>query len=86
MEVTVVKLRLEGVKLTPEQLKEAPRVHGFMAIKYWRLKDGRVDMMIKELILLPHEGAHCNPTLTLTLIEPAKKRRSELLVCNDHPH
>ena len=65
MEVTVVKLRSMGTKLSPEQLEAAPRVHGFMAIKYWRLKDGQVDMMIKELILQPHEGANCNPTLTL---------------------
>ncbi len=65
MEVTIVKLRQDGEKLSREQLEAAPRVHGFMAISYWRLKDGRVDMMIKELILLPHEGANCNPILKL---------------------
>ncbi len=65
MEVTVVKLRHDGEKLSREQLDAAPRVQGFIAIKYWRLQNGRVDTMIKELILQPHEGANCNPTLTL---------------------
>jgi len=66
MEVVVVKLRRYGEKIPKDEISGAPRVRGFMAIKYWRLKDGRVDTMIKELILLPHEGANCGPTLKLT--------------------
>lgn len=66
MEVTVVKLRRYGEKIPKEELGAQPRVHGFMSINYWRLKDGRVDTMIKELILLPSEGATCSPTMRLT--------------------
>jgi len=65
MEVVVVKLRRHGEKIPRDELDAQPRVRGFMAIHYWRLKDGRVDMTIKELILLPHEGANCNPILLL---------------------
>ncbi len=66
MEVTVVKLRRSGEKIAHEALGAEPRVHGFMAINYWRLNDGRVDVMVKELVLMPHEDANCRPILLLT--------------------
>jgi len=65
MEVTVVKLRRDGIKIPKAQLDTELRIHGFMSIKYWRLADGRVDMMVKELVVLPSEDATCSPMLTL---------------------
>ncbi len=41
MEVTVVRLRRAGVKLSPAQVEAETRHHGFMAITYWHLKNGR---------------------------------------------
>jgi hypothetical protein len=66
MEVTVVKLRRHGIKIAKEALDAEPHVHGFLAIKYWHLKNGREDRKVKELILQSAEGAHCSPILTLT--------------------
>ena len=66
MEVTVVTMRRAGIKLSKDELKAAARVHGFMSIKYWHLKNGREDRKVKELILLPAENAACRPILTLT--------------------
>ncbi len=66
MEVTVVRLRRAGVKLSPAQVEAETRHHGFMAITYWHLKNGREDRRVKELILKAAEGASARPTLTLT--------------------
>jgi hypothetical protein len=66
MEVTVVKLRHEGKKLSPAQLEAAPRMHGFMCIDYWHLKNGQEDRRVKELLLKAAEDATARPMLTLT--------------------
>jgi len=66
MEVTVTKLRLNGKKLSQEELATAERFHGFVEISYWTLADGKgPPRQIKELILKPSPTATCRPTLTL---------------------
>jgi hypothetical protein len=67
MEVTVTKLRRDGVKLSPQELAEAERVHGFLEIYYWVLENGKgPPQRIKELVLKSHPDATSRPLLTLT--------------------
>ena len=51
MEVSVVRLRHLGKKLSAEQVKAAQQHHGFMSISYWHLKIGTEDRRVKELAL-----------------------------------
>ena len=67
MEVTVTKLRRNGVKLTPAELANAERVHGHLEMKYWVLEDGKgPPRRIKELVLKSRPEATSQPLLILT--------------------
>ena len=72
MEVTVVKLRQLGKKLSPEQLEAAPREHGFMRIDYWHLRNGTEDRLVKELKL--HSADTESSRVLLTLTEPVQTK------------
>ena len=51
MEVTVVKLRHLGKKLSADEVKSAQQHHGFMSINYRHLKNSTEDRRVKELTL-----------------------------------
>lgn len=63
MEVMIVKLRHMGKKLSPEEVKAAPRTRGFIAIKYWILKNAQEDRRVKELVL-HSDRADASPIIT----------------------
>ena len=80
MEVTVIQLRHQGQKLSREQPQQATRVHGYIALNYWILNNGREPpRRIKELILKPAEDAHCSPLLTLTDPVQTKLKRLDMI-------
>lgn len=80
MEVTVVKMRRNGEKLSPEELERAARVHGFMEIKYWILNNGKEPRRkVKELILKSSPTATSQPALTLTDPEQTQLKDDDMV-------
>ena len=79
MEVSVVKLRFRGVKLPAEQVKTIAPTCGALRLSAWHLKNGREDRIVKELILLPSEDAHCSPTMRLEAPVQTKLERHSMV-------
>lgn len=79
MEVTVVKMRHQGEKLSPEQLEQAPRHHGLLEIHYWILENGRERRWIKELLLKPLASRPARALMKMTEPDQTQLKGSDMV-------
>lgn len=80
MEVTVVKLRTEGEKLSPAQVEQATPQRGYPRLSYWQLQNQYERRRVKTLSLLGANAEGAPPLLSLTDVELLQPRGDNLVI------